>query len=392
MDEGEKVWAKIEEYISTRDDKKADEILSQILSHPVPDIDQMVVRLKRWKRYEEKKKGPLFDQKAVIDSKDVRYALYVPPGYSPQIEYPLIVCLHGAGFDGNRYLERWSARLGESYIIVCPSVEGGIWWTDDAVYQVISLIEEIKAIYNVDTNRIFLTGMSNGGVGALRIGITYADRFAGVIPMAGAMPDEALPLLKNLKNTSVYIIHGSKDQVIPVEYSRKINNRLTELGYDVVYREHSRVHPEAGGHFFPSEELPDLIKWLEGKKRNPYPKELIKLASNGEGTGCYWVRIDETEQPKEKKEKKTNWSLFTQIEAKITDGNRIEVKSRKVRKYTLFLNDNIIDLSKPITIITNGRVSFEGLLKKDPSLLLKEARSRQDREMFFTTAVTIKVD
>lgn len=389
IDEGEMVRAKIEGYVSTKDDKQAEEILDHILSHQVLDIDQILVQLKRWKRYEEESKGSLFNQKAVIDSKVIRYALYVPQGYSSQIAYPLVVCLHGAGFDGNRYLERWSTRLGKSHIILCPSVEGGTWWTNDAALQVISLIGEIRSRYNIDTNRIYLTGMSNGGVGALRIGVNFSDIFAGIIPMAGAMPDEAFPLLQNLKNTHIYIIHGSKDQVIPVEYSRKISNRLIELGYDVVYREHDRVHPEAGGHFFPVEELPDLIKWLEGKRRNPYPKELIKLASNGEGNSYYWVRIDETEGSKEKR---TNWSLFTQIEAKVTDENRIEVKSKKVKRYTIFLNDKIVDLSKPVTIVTNGKVSFEGIIKKDPSLLLKEARLRQDREMLFTTAITIKVD
>lgn len=392
MDEGEIVRAKIEEYISTRDDKEADEILDHILSHPVLDIDQILIQLKRWKRYENEKRGPLLDQKAVLDSKDIRYALYVPTGYNPQVEYPLIVCLHGAGFDGNRYLERWSARLGESYIIICPSVEGGIWWTDEAVFQVTSLINEIKSIYNINTNRIYLTGMSNGGVGALRIGINYPDRFAGIIPMAGAMPDEALPLLRNLKNTPIYIIHGSKDQVMPVEYSRKVSNRLAELGYDVVYREHDRIHPEAGGHFFPTEELPNLIKWLGGKKRDPYPKELIYLASGTGKRGYYWMRIDEIKRSEEKKEEKRDRILFTRVEARIMDGNRIEIRCEKVKTYTLFLNDKIVDLSKTVTIVTNGKISFEGLIKKDPALLLKEARSRQDREMLFTTAVTIKAD
>lgn len=389
MDEGEAARARIEKYISTRDNEEADGILDHILSHPILDIDQMLIQLKRWKRYEEEGKGTLFDQKATIGSREIRYALYVPQGYSPQIAYPLIVCLHGAGFDGNRYLERWSARLGESYIVLCPSVKGGMWWTDEAAGQVISLIEDVKARYNIDTSRIFLTGMSNGGVGALRIGMNFSDRFAGVAPMAGAMPVEAMPFLKNLKNTPVYIIHGSKDQVMSVEYSRKISDRLTDLGYDVVYKEHDRVHPEAGGHFFPAEELPDLIKWLGGKRRNPYPKELTFLMNGNGRRGYYWVTIDETE---EKKEGKKNRALFTSIEARVIDGNRIEVKCEKVKTYTLFLNDKIVDLSKDVTIVTNGKVSFEGLIKKDPSILLKDARSRQDRDMLFTSAITIKVD
>jgi hypothetical protein len=63
-----------------------------------------------------------------------------------------------------------------------------------------------------------------------------------------------------------------------------------------------------------------------------------------------------------------------------------------VKTYTLFLNDKIVDLSKDVTIVTNGKVSFEGPIKNDPSILLKDARSRQDREMLFPATITIKVD
>ncbi|MDC4223447.1 MAG: hypothetical protein MPW15_04250 [Candidatus Manganitrophus sp.] len=57
------------------------------------------------------------------------YALYVPESYDPATAYPLIVCLHGAGFTGDSYLERWQARLGEKTVLACPTMMGGAWWT-----------------------------------------------------------------------------------------------------------------------------------------------------------------------------------------------------------------------------------------------------------------------
>jgi predicted esterase len=96
--------------------------------------------------------------------------------------------------------------------------------------------------------------MSNGGIGTWLIGMHHAPLFAGLAPMASGLDDVLMPFLGNLRNTPVYIIHGVKDQVMPVVLSRTIARELTALGYPHVYREHEGEHPMAGGHYFPREE------------------------------------------------------------------------------------------------------------------------------------------
>src|SRR3989441_3913396 len=127
----------------------------------------------------------------------------------------------------------------------------GNWWTRTAEDLVLASIRAVEARYHVDPNRVFLTGMSNGGIGAYLIGAHHASRFAAVIPMAAGLDDILMPFLENFRQTPLYIIHGRQDQVMPVSLSRVIDETLTELGYLHVYREHNRVHPMAGGHFFP---------------------------------------------------------------------------------------------------------------------------------------------
>ena len=80
-------------------------------------------------------------------------------------------------------------------------------------------IRHVKRYYHVDPDRIYLTGMSNGGIGAWLIGMHHAPLFAGIAPMASGLDDLLMPFLVNLKNTAIYIIHGAKDQVRPVGYS-----------------------------------------------------------------------------------------------------------------------------------------------------------------------------
>src|SRR5207244_12220533 len=144
---------------------------------------------------------------------------------------------------------------------------------------------------HVDPDRVFRPGMSNGGIGPYPIGAHHACRCAAVVHMAAGLDDILMPFLENFRQTPLYIIHGRQDQVMPVSLSRAIDGALTELGYLHVYREHDRVHPMAGGHFFPREELPDLIAWLAGRYRNPSPKKLTVVRDASHLLPINWVRL-----------------------------------------------------------------------------------------------------
>ena len=140
------------------------------------------------------------------------------------------------------YLERWQSRLGDDYILACPTYASGAWFTKGAEDLVLATIQQVGRRYHVDPDRIFLTGMSNGGIGTWLIGMHHAPLFAGLAPMASGLDEVLMPFLANLRNTPVYIIHGAKDQVMPVELSRSISRELTSLGYPHIYREHQREH------------------------------------------------------------------------------------------------------------------------------------------------------
>lgn len=333
-----------------------------------------------------------------VKDRTYRYGLYVPPSYQPSIDNALVICLHGAGFTGDAYLERWQARLGERYILACPTLMQGTWWTRRAEELVLATTRDVQAHYRVDPNRIFLTGMSNGGVGALIIGVHQGSLFAGLAPMAGGLDDVLLPFLGNLRNTPVYMIHGKQDQVMPVELSRTLSKELDRLGYTYVYREHDRVHPVAGGHYFPREELPDLIAWLDVRRRNPYTPHLTVVRDASHLGSFGWVRIDATDRIAafsdsltDSQDELVTQRVYAKLDAHVTSANRIEVTTKRVRRFTLFLNRELVDVSQPLTIVTNGRESFRGVLTPSAETLLRDARQRRDRGMLFSTSVTVTV-
>ena len=325
-------------------------------------------------------------------------ALSVPLTYQPAKGYGLVVCLHGAGFTGEAYLERWQARLGEDYVLACPTAPMGAWFTRGAEELVLETIRSVQRRYHIDPDRVFLTGMSNGGIGAWVIGMHDAPLFAGIAPMASGLDNVLLPFLANLRSTPLYIIHGAKDQVMPVELSRTITKELTRLGYPFVYREHDREHPMAGGHYFPREELPDLVTWLNAQRRNPLPTSVtvVREASHFQSFG--WVRIDTTdaiaafsEDLVSKRDELTREKRYARLDASVTAPNRIEVETGLVRRYTLFLNDQLVDLSKPVMVVTNKQVSFEGMVVPTVETLLRQARLRQDARQLFPAQLSIQV-
>lgn len=383
-------------YLYKTDPQEATRLLEKLLDYPIPEL---LKTLKTPRNYPVAQTGRLPEQTILVNGEE-NVGLYVPKNYQPAQAYPLIICLHGAGFDGDSYLDRWQPRLGKRYLLACPSFEAAAWWTPEAEELVLAVLREVTRNYHVDLDRVFLTGMSNGGVGTYLIGLNHTDLFAALIPMAGALPEALHPLLDNARTTPFYLIHGAKDQVISPKYSQEVQAYLQKRGYTVVYREHDQVHPMAGGHFFPREELPALINWLEKQHRIPPPRQITIVRDRDHSGRAYWIRIDEisseagsfwaSEQEPEETRRLAE-GLYARIEAKIGSGNRIEVTAQRVRRYTVLLNDQLVDPSQPVRIITNGELSFEGKVIPDAGVLLEEARRRPDPESFVLAAIEIVV-
>ena len=386
------------QYLDSPDSDEAERLLQAVQQHPDASIERVIRIIETERVYDNQPIGTLPDERIRVQGQTYAIALSVPLTYQPSKGHALIVCLHGAGFTGDAYLDRWQARLGEGYILACPTYPAGAWFTRRAEDLVLATIRHVRQRYHVDPDRIFLTGMSNGGIGAWLIGSHHAPLFAGLAPMAGGLDDVLMPFVANLRNTPVYIIHGAKDQVMPAELSRSIVRELALLGYPYIYREHQGEHPMAGGHYFPREELPALVTWLNAQRRDPLPAKLtlVREASRFQPFG--WVRLDVTDPIAafsddliDKRDERIKQREYARLEATIVSANRIEVNTDRIQRYSLFLNDRLIDPAKPVTIVTNGRVSFEGTLAASLETLLRQARLRQDPRQLFPFHVAVAV-
>lgn len=161
---------------------------------------------------------------------DFNYLLWLPEAYGldPQKEWPLIVFLHGSGDDDNDSAFVIGQGLPEvlyqneqpddfPFIVISPqSLPGNTWWAGDMPVLINALIDDVIENYQVDTDRIYLTGLSMGGYGSWILATAYPDKFAAVVSVSGSgyrVPDPNLETLCTLKDIPFWAIHGDADRI-----------------------------------------------------------------------------------------------------------------------------------------------------------------------------------
>lgn len=214
---------------------------------------------------------------------ELKYELYLPNGYQEQTtnRWPLMLFLHGIGERGTEVSKIFAhgpiklAHEGQEFpfIIVAPQCPDGEFW--DNTEALIQLLDDAEKNYRVDTRRVYLTGLSMGGYGAWKLGTTYPERFAAMIPVCGggellnirfANPDK----MKALKTLAVWAFHGAKDNVVPVTESERTIGYLKSIGAKEVKL---TIYPNAM-HDCWTETFanPEIYKWLLRHERTNGPE------------------------------------------------------------------------------------------------------------------------
>lgn len=196
-------------------------------------------------------------QKAV----SLKYLLYLPKNYENLDKHPLLLFLHGAGERGDN-LElvktHGPAKLIKQgkefpFIIVSPQCPLNQRWNVD---DLIALLDEVIKKYNVDENRIYVTGLSMGGNGTWKLAAEIPNRLAAIVPICGWGDPFAAMLSGKLP---VWVFHGAKDQVVPISSSEMMVETMKRLGAEVKFT----VYPEANHDAWTETyNNPEVYEWL----------------------------------------------------------------------------------------------------------------------------------
>jgi predicted peptidase len=207
-------------------------------------------------------------RKDVIRTMELRYLLYLPPGYDADQEkrWPLVLFLHGAGERGedlNRVKRQGLARRIEEgaafpFIAVSPQCGSRRWWQTD---ELSALLDEIERDYRVDPNRIYVTGPSMGGYATWALAAAQPKRFAAIVPICGGGEVDTAPAIAHLP---AWVFHGAQDHVVPLSESESMVNALRAHGGNPRFT----VYPEANhDSWTQTYNNPELYEWLLAQKR-----------------------------------------------------------------------------------------------------------------------------
>ncbi len=168
------------------------------------------------------------------------YLLYLPENYDPGKEggFPTILFLHGAGERGDSLdvLTAWgppriAQEKGLPFIVISPQCPTNEWWTS-MLSPLKGVLDEAISVYNIDTTRIYLTGLSMGGYGTFAFSQVHPEYFAAVAPICGG----GTPSMLNFyTQPPTWVFHGDEDKIVPIESSQIMVDAMKAAGGEVKF-------------------------------------------------------------------------------------------------------------------------------------------------------------
>jgi predicted esterase len=315
---------------------------------------------------------PLADERGLVargyrtplSSKIQGYSLYLGAEYDPAAQHPLIVLLHGGSSNHHLFLNvvlgnnvDWSTYANNlwteytprwdpgHWILLAPNGYGQALWRWVGEQDVLDAIADVSRTYPVDADRVFLNGISNGGIGTWTIGFRHAWMFAGVLPMAGApswkryegsalREDERLmmaawsaeDLAENGADTFLRFFHGDLDRgPMKPEFVYAMRHRLDELdvpyvftryadlGHDIIYTVHRRGR---------------LLDELDEVRRNRKPTRVRLASADYRAARQHWIEVAEF----------SDYPVMAHVEAEVAEG-QVRISTENVARLRLYVED-----------------------------------------------------
>lgn len=239
-----------------------------------------------------------FEIRSFVSGKDtLGYRVLYPDDFDSSKAYPLVVFLHGAGhrgkdnqkqliYGGSFFLEE-ATRKQFPAIVIFPQCSRNDFWartrilgapTDSTAFQfeyltavpfnkglnlVSMLLDSMASAKHVNNKRIYIGGLSMGGMGTFELLWRKPGFFAAAFPICGG-GNPSTPTIYG-KDFPIWIFHGDKDQVVSVNDSRAMVTALKKVGAKVKYTEYKGVRHDSWKKAF---QEPQLLPWLFSQKKS----------------------------------------------------------------------------------------------------------------------------
>ena len=329
------------------------------------------------------------------------YLLKLPPEYSHNRQYPVLIVLGDTDQQHQAMLEQWAKYAADNgYILACPQWHKGLreeyGYSVDEHDSVLDTLRDLRRRYQIDSDRVFLFGMGEGGKMAFDVGLSHPDCFAGVLPMSAAPTKFARAYWRNAQYLPFYVVNGTRAGDTSGLIRKQFENWMLR-GFPALWMEYKG----RGTEFFKGE-LPAMFDWMRHQKR-AFPMRQLGTEGAGGPTGTefctmreednrfYWLGMGKiATRHLALAERWNNKTLPAYATATIhPTTNEVSITGRGVGEFTLWFGRNsagqyMIDMEKPVSVtVGNKTVVVRRKMTPSLSVLLEDLYRRGDRKHLF---------
>jgi len=214
-------------------------------------------------------------QQAVYDRGPLNYLLFMPTSTTAQVNgrWPMILSLHGIGERGNdlqtlkrdglpKILDGFNSF---EFIVISPQCPATTEWYYDRTDTLVSkLLDVVVARYPIDTNRVYVTGYSMGGIGTWDLAIRNPTRFASIAPIAARREPGWNPC--PMRDVPVWAFHGDQDNVVPLSRGQDVVDALRACGGSAQFTVYAGVGHDSWTKTYGN---PEIYRWLLTHTKRP---------------------------------------------------------------------------------------------------------------------------
>jgi hypothetical protein len=315
------------------------------------------------------------------EDKPTAYTVILPPEYSPNHLYPMIVTLRPQRRNIENQLSFWAGTQDQpgqaqrhGYIVIAPHYidqDHPKYEHDARSHQVVlDAIVDARQRFKVDSDRVFLTGHGMGGDAAIDIGMSHPDYFAGVLPFTALVSDISNWYWKNSVGLGWYFVTGELDRN-SLDHNAKVLNLMMRNRHNLVIVEYIGRGYE---HYY--EEIHRVFEWMSLQKRNAWPTVMEFNVKRPRDNRFYWVHAFGL--PNVVTRPSTN-SRPMELNVRVSDGNTMRITSG-ASFHDIFLSPKIVDFDKKLTVLKGSRKKFNGFLTPSIEDTLDALRETGDRQ------------
>ncbi|WP_299122432.1 alpha/beta hydrolase-fold protein [uncultured Tenacibaculum sp.] len=399
------------------------------------NVKSLYKSIKNYNPYLRKKHRDYSLSFKINDSTKTSFTIHLPKNYNPNKKYPVLFFLHGAvrhtslseyqipktNLGGwNRYYTKYANK--NDVILVFPKASKKYNWmtSDDGFSMVPEILKQIKTSININDNKVFVSGHSNGATGSFSYLMKQPTGFTGFYGF-NTHPQVYTggTFIENILNRSFVNFSTDQDYYYPPNANDSLNKMMKSLHAD--YKDYRY---NGFPHWFPkfNESEPAykiLFADINNRIRNPYPKKINWEFDDNNYGNIDWlsnIKLD-TLSKKATWNKQLNFKIdkwlgynkndsliskkvdikafkFPRKSGKIIaeyDKNTFKIKTSRIASFSVNISPEMVNLKKKIKVYVNGKLLFNDKLKFDKKFMLQNFKNTNDRNQIWINSINLKI-